>query len=157
MIRLPLAFAWLFLLAAVRASAEPIAAGRIGDLAYDDARWKVEREGDGYRASSRQNDNGVSVRVTIEPGETSACSGESMMQATDFLRDRKYQSISNPGFDIHVVSAWTECRNARPPSVYACAAYKGRVYRFDSPVVGCRGGPGFGDGALEFLEGLSAR
>ena len=95
--------------------------------------------------------------MRIAPGEASACSDDLMMKATDFLRDRKYQTISKPGFDIHVVSAWTGCRNARPPSVHACAAYKGRVYRFDSPVIGCRGGPGFGDGAVDFLNGLSAR
>ena len=142
MIRLPLAFAWLFLLASTHVSAEPNAAGRIGDLGYDDARWNVEPEGDGYRATSRRDiHNGVSVGVTIEPGETSACGGEAMMKATDFLRDRKYQTISKPGFDIHVVSAWTGCRNARPPFVQACAVYKGRVYRFDSPVVGAHEAP----------------
>jgi len=38
--------------------------------------------------------------------------------------------------------------------VHACAAYKGQIYRFRAPVFGCSGGPGFGPGAVDFLEQL---
>jgi hypothetical protein len=153
--RYSLAIAWLLLIAAAQVSAEPNA-GRLGDLAYDVARWKVESVADGFRITSlRDNHNGVSISVRIAPGEPSGCRDDLMMKNSLPSQHPESQVLRKSGFDIHVASGWTGCRNARPPSVLACTAYKGNVYRFDSRVVGCSGGPGFGDGALDFLSGLS--
>jgi len=70
------------------------------------------------------------------------------------LYDRKFKTIAKPVFEIHMVTAWLGCRNSRPRSLHACAAFKGHIYRFSAPVFGCSGGPGFGPGAVDFLEQL---
>ena len=155
--RFSLAIAWLLSFAGAQVSAEPIA-GRLGDLVYDSARWQVERVDNGYRVTPVGGDRSdVSVFVTILPGEVAACSDDALSKGAGLSQDPEILVLRKPGFDIRVVSGWTGCRNARPPSVLACTTYKGRVYRFDALVDGCRGGPGFGDGALAFLDGLSAR
>lgn len=140
---------WLAMLplAAVIVAAVPAAtAGRIGDLAYDQRHWQVERHGERYEVRLRKGLDDAGLTVRFAPGAPSACTAETMTHETEGLADRSFKTIAKPGADIYVVTAWFGCRNARPPTVHACAAYKGRIYRFDALVLSCEGGPGFSGG-----------
>jgi hypothetical protein len=153
MARVLLAFAWIPVAAALAFAVEP--EGRIGDLAFDATRWEVRRTGEAFDISCRSKRCDVPMTARIMPGAT-VCA-EALREAATWSYEPKSETIVRPGLDIVVVRGWTGCRNARPPSVHACAVHKGRTYRFDSPVIGCNRGPGFSDGALAFLNSLEGR
>lgn len=92
--------------------------------------------------------------ITIALGAPAECTAETMAESTKELYEREFKAIAKPGFAIYVVASWLGCRNARPCSLHACAAHIGRIYYFDAPVFGWSGGPGFGPGAVDFLEQL---
>lgn len=147
---------------AILAFAVPLSAAaetpaRLGDFAYDPTLWRVEQRGDAYNVVFRKSDDlEDAFSVTVAPGAASDCTPKTVTERLS-MHDTQLSAIEKPTHKIHVASAWFGCRNARPPSVVACAVYKGRLYRFDSRVLGCGGGPGFSGGVEEFLTGLSAQ
>jgi hypothetical protein len=154
--RVVAAFAWFFTAVAAAVAMEPEARGRIGDLTYDATRWEVRKDGDAFDVLCRSKGCDAAMTMRVLPADTPACTRAALMAASALARDGSFRTIHRSGFDIVAAVGWTGCRNARPPSVHACAVYKGRAYRFDSPVYGCSGGPGFSNGALDFLEQLGA-
>jgi hypothetical protein len=101
----------------------------------------------------------VTGRITEDPADT--CSEAALLRGPEgsvgFRRDAATYRL--PGLSLHVATIDLGCRNLRPPAIRACAAPRGRVYRFSAGAVGCRGAPGRGEekAAIEFLKGLSAR
>ena len=52
-------------------------------------------------------------------------------------------TIRRPGFDLHVATLDMGCRNLAGSPVFACTAYKEKLYAFTADPGGCRyTGPG---------------
>jgi hypothetical protein len=155
------AFSWLMNrllpILALTCSVIAVAAeeGRVGDLGYDPSLWRLDLVGDHYRLHARTGaraDIDMTVTMSFEPAST--CRPETLPHSAPSHHGRARKStLSRPGLDIHVVQIDFGCRNRRPLSVFACAAYKGRVYRFAAPIGGCKGGSGENP-MMAFLEGL---
>jgi hypothetical protein len=129
--------------------------GRVGDLGYDPSLWRVDRAGKSYRVHTRKGERAdIDMTITMSAEPPSACRPETLPTSAPghYGRARK-STLSKPGIDIHVVQIDFGCRNWRPLSVFACTAYKGRVYRFAAPIGGCRGGGGENP-MIAFLAGL---
>jgi hypothetical protein len=144
-----------FLLVLALASSLAAEEGRVGDLGYDPASWRLDPAGDGYRVQARvgeRADIDMTMAVTTEPA--SVCRLEALPDsAPSHHGGARKSTLAKPRFDIHVVEIDFGCRNRRPLSVFACTAYKGRVYRFTAPINGCKGGGGENP-MLAFLQGL---
>jgi hypothetical protein len=161
MMRFPLVLALtLPLLAAAPVPETPVQLGRFGDFTYDASTYVVEGEGEHYTVRSRRDrDDDQLMLASIQDAPASDCSTAKLMAEAKDRRgdhsDRKAHTISRDGLEIHVVSWYWGCRNARPPSVMACTAFRGRVYRFHAPSIGCNGGPGFSARPEGFLGSLA--
>lgn len=132
-------------------------AGQLGDLHYNNAAWHIEQKDNVYVISERDGESEADLfTATIQSEDAGDCSPEAMAKALFSERTPVSRTIDKGTFKVHISMAFLGCRNARPPSVAACTRYKGRLYRFDQPIAGCEGGPGF-TGAIEFLESLSAQ
>lgn len=146
------------LVAAAPLLGAPAARERFGDFTYDASVFVVEGDGPFVVRSRRRNGGEPVLTARIEAGSGSDCSAAKLGAATADRwnkRNRAFETIRRDGFEIHIVSFYLGCRNARPPSVTACTAYRGRVYRFSNEVHSCRGGPGFGVSAGDFLGSLA--
>lgn len=142
------------------ASEVPAERGRFGDFTYDASTYVVEGEGGRYTVRNRrERDDDQPMLATIRDAPASECSiaklqAEAVGRRGDHA-DQKQRTMSRDGFEIHRVSWYLGCRNARPASVLACTAYRGRVYWFQALEIGCRGGPGFGSRPNGFLGTLA--
>jgi hypothetical protein len=154
MIRFPMSLALMLPLAAA-VSAWAGAVGEFADFTYDAESWVVTGQGRSYLVRHRSDDDVSSMTVHVGGG-TASCSPAALLERPARFYEHHEQTIRRPGFDIHVVISDLGCRNARPPSIHACTVLRGKVYFFDAPVTGCRGGPGFGASALDFLNTLRA-
>jgi hypothetical protein len=139
---------------------ETPALGRFGDFTYDAATYVVEGKGEHYTVRSRRDrEGGQSMMADIHDAPASDCSMAKLVADARERRgdhsDQTGRTLSRDGFEIHIVSWHWGCRNARPPSVMACTAYRGRVYRFHAPSIGCNGGPGFAARPEGFLGSLA--
>ena len=148
------------LLAAAPVPEAPAQLGRFGDFTYDASTYAVEGEGGRYTARNRrERDDDQMMIVTIRDAPVSECSMAKLQAEAAGRRgdraDQTQRMISRDAFEIQLVSWYLGCRNARPPSVLACTAYRGRVYWFRAMSVGCRGGPGFGSRPDGFLGTLA--
>ncbi|MDZ4868079.1 MAG: hypothetical protein SGI91_12220 [Alphaproteobacteria bacterium] len=146
------------LLAAAPAPETPAQLGRFGDFTFDASMYAVDGNNGLFTVRKHRggDDDDVVMLVTIKDGPVSACSVAKLDEATNKEgRDRKFRTLVRDGFEIHMVSWYQGCRNARPPSVMACTVFRGRVYRFGAGSIGCRGGPGFGSRADGFLGSLA--
>jgi hypothetical protein len=148
------------LLASPGAAEAPLVRERLGDLTYDAAIYAVAGKGGSYFVRVRDQDDAQPMTVTIHDGPASDCTIAKLEADARTRRgdhsDLKARTITRDGFDIHVVRWYWGCRNARPPSVMACTAFRGRVYRFLALSIGCKGGPGFSAGLEGFLGSLAA-
>lgn len=155
MMRFPmmLILAWPLMGAATAPVAER---GRFGDFTYDASAYSVEGD-EIYIVRSRRDRDQLVMMATIKDAPASECSIAKLDSGTMAeRRDHTFRTLKRDGFEIHMVSWYQGCRNARPPSVAACTAYRGRVYRFHASTIGCKGGPGFGSRPDGFLGSLAA-
>jgi hypothetical protein len=134
--------------------------GRFGDFTYDASRYIVEGGGAHYTVQSRhERDDDRLMSASIDEAPAGDCSMAKLAAEASDRRgdhsDQRIRTISREGFEIYVVSWYWGCRNARPPSILACTAYRGRVYRFRALSIGCKGGPGFSGGPEGFLGSLA--
>jgi hypothetical protein len=146
------------LLAAAPAPETPAQLGRFGAFTYDASLYAVAGDGSIFTVRTRRGDDDedLVMLATIKDGPASDCSIAKLDEATTREgRDRRFHTLVRDGFEIHRVSWYAGCRNARPPSVQACTAYRGRVYRSHAVSIGCRGGPGFGSRPDGFLGTLA--
>jgi hypothetical protein len=160
MIRFPLMLmVALPLVCAADARETPAERGTFGDFTFDASRFAVEGEGRRFTIRSVRNDNDQRMVATVRDAPASECTiAKLQAEAADWRgdhTDQRPRTISREGFEIHLVRWVLGCRNARPPSVLACTAYRGRVYWFQALTVGCRGGPGFSGGLEGFLGSLA--
>jgi hypothetical protein len=146
------------LLAAAPSPETPVQLGRFGDFTYDASTYVVAGEGERYTVRGQgDRDNDQLMIATIHDAPASDCSMAKLMAEAGDRRgsDQMGRTLSRDGFEIHVVRWYLGCRNARPPSVLACTALRGRVYRFRAMSIGCKGGPGFSAGLEGFLGSLA--
>ncbi len=148
------------LLAAAPVPETPAQIGRFGDFTYDASTYAVEAEGNRCTVRNRRERDGDQMMIaTIRDAPASECSMAKLQAEAAGPRsdraDQRQRTISRDGFDIHLVSWYLGCRNARPPSFLACTAFRGRVYSFRAMSIGCRGGPGFGSRPDGFLGTLA--
>jgi len=142
------------------AGERPAELGRFGDFTYDASAYAVEGEGGRYTVRARDDrDDDQTMIATVREAAPSECSMAKLQADAAVWRgdrsDQRQQTMSRDGFEVHLVSWFYGCRNARPPSVLACTAYRGRVYRFEALAIGCQGGPGFGSRPDGFLGSLA--
>jgi hypothetical protein len=136
----------------------PAQLGRFGDFTYDASTYVVVGEGARYMVRRRADrDDGQIVIASIDDAPASDCSMAKLMAEAGDRRgaDQMGRTLSRDGFEIYIVRWYSGCRNARPPSVLACTAFRGRVYRFRALSIGCKGGPGFSAGPEGFLGSLA--
>jgi len=137
----------------------PAQLGRFGDFTYDASTYVVEGEGPHYTVRNVGDRDDRVMTASIDDPRTGDCSTAKLMDEARVWRgdhsDQRGRTIARDGFEIHVVSWYWGCRNARPPSTLACTAYRGRIYRFRSLSIGCEGGPGFSAGPEGFLGTLA--
>jgi hypothetical protein len=163
MMRFPMMLMLALLLLGTAPMAEsPAQLGRFGDFTYDASTYAVEggEGGEVYVVRSRRDREGdQSMMASIHDAPASDCSVAKLMAEAQKRRgdhsDQRGRTLSRDGFEIHIVSWYWGCRNARPPSVMACTALRGRVYRFHAPSIGCNGGPGFSARPEGFLGSLA--
>lgn len=139
------------LLALLATNALAADSGRIGDLAYDPAQWRVERAGSGYAIRCRRASHGCDdLLLTARISIGGRCDARSVGGKENGARMSR---SPRPAFDILMAERDLGCRNFVPPSKRACIAYRGRLYLFDAPVLSCRHGADGGK-ADAFLNGL---
>jgi hypothetical protein len=135
--------------------------GRFGDFTYDASTYVVTELSGRYIVRGRDGDADEQWMVaSFQEGPASDCSAAKLAAEVPDVRGERYdwqlRTISRDGFKIHMVRWYLGCRNARPPSIAACTAYRGRVYTFRASSIGCKGGPGFSAAPEGFLGSLAA-
>jgi hypothetical protein len=142
-------------------AAEPAPAReRFGDFTYDAAAYVVSGKSGFYVVRARDaGEDDRAMMATFAEGPASDCTMAKLEADTRVQRgdhsDLQLRTLKRDGFEIHIARWYWGCRNARPPSVKACTAYRGRVYRFLAMSVGCKGGPGSSAGHEGFLGSLA--
>ena len=145
------------LLAATEAAGESEDA--FSALAEQVLRGEASRRAVGPMATTRYYNSGESNVRMRSPEEflvRSATPSQCAVQSHGLAERRSTVTrTERPGLIIWVSATELGCRNARPPSVTACAVSGDRAWLFDNQVYDCRGGPGFGPNLETFLATLA--
>jgi len=78
-------FGFLLLVLALAPVAVETKQGRIGDLSYDAAAWRIEERGGVHRVLSRTADEGDVLWITISRGAPVECNAETMATESEGL------------------------------------------------------------------------
>lgn len=137
---------------------------RIGDIAigFDSSVWSLAAEGGTYRCLRAETARtSFNIEVTVEP-DTTPCSREAMGERATQHNAQAWEAdlftIARPDFDVHVALQDLGCRAWTGRPVFACLAYRGKVYSFTAATGACRNTMAGSEGpVLDLLSGFEGR
>ncbi len=141
--RLAIALALLAAPSATTAKAEEAPVGA-AVLAYDAARWSVERPSESSLRLRSRRDEGAFVVVEARPAPAGESCGAAMRLPFHY-RTPRIAAATLGGRPAERIEARSGCRSAVPPAVAYCAVSGAMVYELRVAAPGCGGFPPFLD------------